>query len=173
MSKGINKVILVGNVGSDPEIRYTSSNLAVANFSLATSDSWKDKNTGERKESTEWHRLVVFGRLAEIVRDYTRKGTQIYGEGRLQTRKWQDRDGNDRYTTEVVINEIALLGGRNADAPPRDKHQESGTQGARPDSGNGGGHRRNPTPPPQSSKPSSPSSPSDNSGDDFEDDIPF
>ncbi len=170
MSKGINKVILVGNVGSDPEIRYTSSNLAVANFSLATSDSWKDKNSGERKDSTEWHRLVVFGRLAEIVRDYTHKGSQIYAEGRLQTRKWQDRDGNDRYTTEVVINEIALLGGRNADGATRDKNQEGGSQGARQDSGNGGGQRRNPTPPPQSSKPSSPS---DNSGDDFEDDIPF
>ncbi len=100
---GINKVILVGNLGQDPEIRYTADGRPIANFSIATSESWKDKNSGEKREKTEWHRVVVFGKLAEICGEYLSKGRQVYIEGKLQTRKWQGQDGQDRYTTEVVI----------------------------------------------------------------------
>ena len=112
MARGINKVILVGNLGNDPDIRYTAGGAAVANISLATTDSWRDKETGEQQDRTEWHRIVFFGRLAEIVGEYLRKGSQVYVEGRLQTRKWQDKSGNDRYTTEIVANEMQMLGGR-------------------------------------------------------------
>ncbi|WP_372677926.1 single-stranded DNA-binding protein [Desulfosarcina sp.] len=103
MAGGINKVILVGNLGQDPEIRYTADGRPIANFSIATSESWKDKNSGEKREKTEWHRVVVFGKLAEICGEYLSKGRQVYIEGKLQTRKWQGQDGQDRYTTEVVI----------------------------------------------------------------------
>ena len=112
MARGINKVILIGNLGNDPETRYTAGGAAVANISLATTDSWRDKETGEQQDRTEWHRVVFFGRLAEIVSEYLHKGSQIYVEGRLQTRKWQDKDGNDRYTTEIVANEMQMLGNR-------------------------------------------------------------
>ncbi|MCX8602650.1 MULTISPECIES: single-stranded DNA-binding protein, partial [unclassified Gilliamella] len=105
-NRGINKVILVGNLGQDPEIRYMSNGSAVANFTVATSELWKDRQTGEQKDRTEWHRVIVFGKLAEIVGKYVKKGTQVYLEGQLQTRKWQDQSGNDRYITEVVINPI-------------------------------------------------------------------
>ncbi|MCX8633770.1 single-stranded DNA-binding protein [Gilliamella sp. B3927] len=106
-NRGINKVILVGNLGQDPEIRYMSNGSAVANFTVATSELWKDRQTGEQKDRTEWHRVIVFGKLAEIVGVYVKKGTQVYLEGQLQTRKWQDQSGNDRYITEVVINPIS------------------------------------------------------------------
>ncbi len=112
MARGINKVILVGNLGNDPDVRYTANGAAVSNISVATSESWKDKETGEQQERTEWHRVVFFGRLAEIVAEYLKKGSQVYVEGRLQTRKWQDKDGNDRYTTEIVANEMQMLGSR-------------------------------------------------------------
>ncbi|NKB62935.1 MAG: single-stranded DNA-binding protein [Gammaproteobacteria bacterium] len=112
MARGVNKVILVGNLGRDPEIRYTPNGAAVANVTIATSDTWKDKQTGENQERTEWHRVVFFNRLAEIVGEYLKKGSQIYIEGRLQTRKWQDQSGQDRYTTEIVANEMQMLGGR-------------------------------------------------------------
>lgn len=102
-TKGVNKVILVGNLGQDPEIRYMNNGDAVANLSIATSESWKDKNTGENKEKTEWHKVVVFGKLAEIAGEYLTKGSQVYLEGQLQTRKWQDQQGQDRYSTEVVL----------------------------------------------------------------------
>jgi len=111
MSKGVNKVILVGHLGKDPEVRYSASGAALANITVATSEQWKDKNTGEKQERTEWHRVVFFSRLAEIVGEYLKKGAQIYIEGRLQTRKWQDKDGNDRWTTEIVANEMQMLGG--------------------------------------------------------------
>ena len=115
-SKGVNKVILVGNLGKDPEIRYLPSGGAVANFSIATSESWKDKNTGEQKEKTEWHNISIFGKLAEIAGEYLRKGSQVYIEGALQTRKWQDQNGNDRYSTDVVLNgfdcKMQMLGGK-------------------------------------------------------------
>jgi len=114
MAKGINKVIIVGNLGQDPEIRYTQANKAVCNASVATSEQWKDKQTGEPQESTEWHRVVMFERLAEIAGEYLKKGSKVYIEGRLQTRKWQDKEGQDRYTTEIVANDMQMLDGRNA-----------------------------------------------------------
>ena len=112
MARGINKVILIGNLGSDPEVRYMANGGAVANVSLATSESWKDKNTGEQQERTEWHRVVFYRRLAEIAGEYLKKGSKVYVEGKLQTRKWQDRDGNDRYTTEIIANEMQMLDSR-------------------------------------------------------------
>ena len=153
MARGINKVILVGNLGNDPDIRYTASDAAVANISLATTQSWRDKESGEQQERTEWHRIVFFGRLAEIVAEYLHKGSQIYVEGRLQTRKWQDKDGADRYTTEIVANEMQMLGSRNAgfasdEAPPASQSGRS-------------------APAPQ------PAAATSNAVDDFDDDIPF
>ncbi|MCP3663735.1 MAG: single-stranded DNA-binding protein [Gammaproteobacteria bacterium] len=117
MARGINKVILIGNLGGDPEIRYMPNGNAVANVTVATSESWKDKNTGESQERTEWHRVVFFRRLAEIVGEYLKKGSKVYIEGKLQTRKWQDKDGNDRYTTEIVANEMQMLDSRGGGAP--------------------------------------------------------
>lgn len=114
MARGINKVIIVGNAGGDPEIRYTGGGSAVANLSIATSESWKDKQTGENVDRTEWHRIVFFGRLAEIVGEYVKKGSKLYIEGSLKTRKWQDQSGNDRYTTEIVANEMQMLDSRGA-----------------------------------------------------------
>ncbi|CAJ0993435.1 single-stranded DNA-binding protein [Pantoea sp. Nvir] len=114
-SRGINKVILIGNLGQDPEVRYMPNGGAVANMMLATSEGWRDKQTGEKKESTEWHRVVLFGKMAEIAGEYLRKGSQVYIEGQLRTRKWQDQSGQDRYTTEVVVNvngTMQMLGGR-------------------------------------------------------------
>jgi single-strand DNA-binding protein len=112
MARGINKVILIGNVGQDPETRYMPNGKAVTNLRIATSDTWKDKQTGEQKEQTEWHTVVMFERLAEIAAEYLRKGSQVYVEGRLRTRKWQDKEGRDRYTTEIVANEMQMLGSR-------------------------------------------------------------
>ena len=109
MSKGVNKAIIVGNLGADPETRSLPSGNAVTNLSVATSETWKDKQTGEKRENTEWHRIVIFGKLAEIAGQYLTKGSKVYLEGRLQTRKWQDRDGHDRYTTEIVANEMQML----------------------------------------------------------------
>jgi single-strand DNA-binding protein len=117
MAKGINKVILIGNLGADPEIRHMPNGGAVANINLATSESWKDKNTGELQERTEWHRVVLFQRLAEIVAEYLKKGSKVYIEGRLQTRKWQDKTtGQDRYTTEIIANEMQMLDSRGGGA---------------------------------------------------------
>ena len=144
MARGINKVILVGNLGQDPETRYMPSGAAVTNMTVATNETWKDKQSGEQKERTEWHRVAMFGRLAEIAAEYLRKGSQVYIEGKLRTRKWQDKQGNDRYTTEVIADEMQMLGGR---------------------SGGGG--------PPMGAS-SAPSGPAPGpSGDDFDDDIPF
>ena len=112
MARGVNKVILVGNLGKDPEVRYMPSGGAVANVTLATSEQWKDKQSGEQKERTEWHSVVFYQRLAEIVGEYLKKGSQIYVEGSLRTRKWQDKNGNDRYTTEIIASEMQMLGGR-------------------------------------------------------------
>jgi single-strand DNA-binding protein len=108
----VNKVILVGNLGKDPETRYTADGAAITNITLATTDSWKDKATGERKEQTEWHRVAFFGRLAEIAGEYLKKGRSVYVEGRLRTRKWQDKEGQDRYTTEVIADVMQMLGSR-------------------------------------------------------------
>jgi len=118
---GINKVILIGRLGSDPEVRYTPSGVAVANFNIATSEEWKDKDSGEKKERTEWHRIVAWRRLGEICGEYLSKGKQVYIEGRLQTRDWEDRDGNKRYTTEIVATDVQFLGARDSSesAKPR------------------------------------------------------
>lgn len=124
MARGVNKVILIGNLGRDPEIRYMPNGGAVANLALATSESWKDKNTGEQQEKTEWHRVVLFRRLAEIAGEYLKKGSKVYIEGKLQTKKWQDNQGQDRYTTEIVGDELQMLDSR------------GGNVGA----GDGGGH---------------------------------
>ena len=112
MARGVNKAIIVGTLGQDPEIRYTANGGAVANISVATNESWRDKATGEAQERTEWHCIVMFGKLAEIAQQYLKKGSQAYFEGRIQTRKWQDQSGNDRYSTEIVANEMQMLGGR-------------------------------------------------------------
>ncbi|MBT8449611.1 MAG: single-stranded DNA-binding protein [Gammaproteobacteria bacterium] len=131
MSKGINKVIVVGNLGKDPEMKYTASGAAIANITVATSESWNDKQTGEKVEKTEWHRVVAFQRLAEIMGEYLTKGSQVYIEGKLQTRKWQDKDGNDRYTTEIVAKDMQMLGGKNAQAKP-ENNQGGFRQPAKP-----------------------------------------
>ncbi|MBX2810090.1 MAG: single-stranded DNA-binding protein [Cellvibrionaceae bacterium] len=112
MARGVNKVIVVGNLGQDPEVRYMPSGGAVTNVSVATSESWKDKQTGQPQERTEWHRIVFFNRLAEVAGEYLKKGSQVYIEGSLRTRKWQDQGGQDRYTTEIVASEMQMLGGR-------------------------------------------------------------
>ena len=151
MARGINKVILIGNLGQDPETRYMPSGGAVTNLRLATNESWKDKQSGEQKEKTEWHSVAMFGRLAEIAAEYLRKGSQVYIEGRLQTRKWQDRDGNDRYTTEVIANEMQMLGGRGGGG------SASFGAGGGQSSGSSQGGGSQPPPP----------------ADDFDDDIPF
>ena len=155
----INKVILVGNLGQDPEVKYMPSGGAVTNISIATTDSWKDKATGEKKENTEWHRVVFFNRLAEIVGEYLRKGSQIYVEGNLRTRKWQDQNGVDKYTTEIVAREMQMLGGKsggssdfNAPSQQSAAPQQGGQEKARSESSN--------TPPPKNY-------------DNFDDDIPF
>jgi len=114
MARGVNKVILVGNLGKDPEVRYSPNGSAVANCTLATTESWKDKTSGEKQEKTEWHRVVFFGRLAEIAGEYLKKGSRLYVEGKLVTRKWQDKDGRDQYTTEIHANEMQLLDSRSA-----------------------------------------------------------
>jgi single-strand DNA-binding protein len=137
MARGINKVILVGNLGADPETRYMPSGSAVTNLRLATSESWKDKQTGDQQERTEWHRVAMFGRLAEIAAEYLRKGSQIYVEGSLRTRKWQDKDGNDRFSTEIVANEMQMLGGR-GDASATARSGSSGGGRASADDRSGG-----------------------------------
>lgn len=116
MARGINKVILIGNLGADPETRAMPSGTTVANLRVATSESWRDKQTGEQQERTEWHRVALFGRLAEIAGEYLRKGSQVYIEGSLRTRKWQDKQGNERYSTEIIGNDLQMLGGRGGGA---------------------------------------------------------
>ena len=161
MARGVNKVILVGNLGRDPEIRYTPNGAAVANITVATSESWKDKQSGEQQERTEWHRVVFFNRLAEIVGEYLKKGSQIYLEGKLQTRKWQDQSGQDRYTTEIVGSEMQMLGGRGgamSGGGSSDEFDQS-----RPSSG--GTQQRSPA--------GGGAAPAPSAFDDFDDDIPF
>ena len=177
MSRGINKVTIVGNLGDDPEVKYLPSGGAVTNISVATSESWKDKQTGEQKEKVEWHRIVFFNRLAEIAGEYLKKGSQVYVEGSLRTRKWQAQDGSDRYSTEIIGNEMQMLGGRAGTANEQDKEQiiplypkngesgllqvgdgNSGRQGASGSLSQKAAHR--PTPPAQNM-------------DGFDSDIPF
>ena len=116
MARGVNKVILIGNLGADPEVRYMPTGGGVANVTIATTEGWKDKQTGEQQEKTEWHRVVFFGRLGEIAGEYLKKGSKVYIEGRLQTRKWQDKSGVDRYTTEIVANDLQMLDSRGGSA---------------------------------------------------------
>jgi len=160
----INKVILVGNLGQDPEVKYMPSGGAVTNISIATTDTWKDKATGEKKENTEWHRVVFFNRLAEIVGEYLRKGSQVYIEGNLRTRKWQDQSGVDRYTTEIVAREMQMLGGRaggSSDFAPSQQSQQQPQQQAQQQ----GGASQQSAPQQQQSAPPN--------FDNFDDDIPF
>ena len=159
MARGINKVILIGNLGRDPEVRYSPSGQAVANVTIATSESWKDKNTGEKQERTEWHRIVFFGRLAEIVGEYLKKGAQIYIEGRLQTRKWQDKEGVDRYTTEIVAGEMQMLGSRAGAGAPNENYSQGKSYSAQ---GKETGADK-----------STASKSTVGTADDFDDDIPF
>jgi len=157
MARGVNKVILIGNLGADPETRYTTGGSAVTNVRLATTESWRDKQSGEQQENTEWHRVVFFGRLAEIAAEYLRKGSQCYVEGRIRTNKWQDKEGHDRYTTEIIARELTLLGGR----------------------GEAGGFQRAPRESAPSDTPASRPAPAQPAPDgaspaaDFDDDIPF
>lgn len=156
----VNKVILVGNLGRDPEVRYTPDNAAITNISIATTDSWKDKN-GDKQERTEWHRVAFFGKLAEIAGEYLKKGSQVYVEGRLQTRKWQDKEGQDRYTTEIIADRMQMLGSRSGMGMGDTADMDSAPPPPRGSSGGGG---------------RSPSSSAPKSGskfDDLEDDIPF
>lgn len=152
MARGVNKAIIVGNLGNDPDMRYTAGGAAVANISVATAESWRDKESGEQQERTEWHRVVAFGRLAEIIGEYLRKGSQVYIEGRIQTRKWQDKDGQDRWSTEIVANELQMLGGKGGGSA----NYESAPQAQQS------------APAPQAA-----ASPAPAPADDFDDDIPF
>ena len=174
MARGINKVILIGNVGKDPETKYMPSGGAVTNITVATSESWKDKNTGQQQERTEWHRVVFFNRLGEIAGEYLRKGSKVYVEGALRTRKWQGQDGQDRYTTEVVGSEMQMLdsrGGGGAGAGAGGGYQQQGGQGGAP--------QQAPQSAPQQQRDSggfgapAQSSPAPGGFDDFDDDIPF
>ncbi|MCL5424726.1 MAG: single-stranded DNA-binding protein [Gammaproteobacteria bacterium] len=132
MARGINKVILIGNLGQDPEVRFTPSGAAVANLNLATTDTWMDRQSGQRQERTEWHRVVMFNKTAEIAQQYLKKGSKVYIEGRLQTRKWQDQNGQDRYSTEIVANDMQMLDGRTGDfqggGAPQNYDQNSSPQ---------------------------------------------
>ena len=166
MARGINKVILIGNLGNDPETKYMPSGGAVTNITVATSESWKDKTTGQAQERTEWHRVVFFNRLAEIAGEYLKKGSKVYIEGSLRTRKWQDQGGQDRYTTEIVANEMQMLdsrgagGGASADydnAPAPSRPQSKPSQSAPPRNDTSGGT----------------SAPPPSNFDNFDDDIPF
>jgi single-strand DNA-binding protein len=157
MARGINKVILIGNLGADPETRAMPSGTTVANLRVATSESWRDKQTGEQQERTEWHRVALFGRLAEIAGEYLRKGSQVYIEGSLRTRKWQDKQGNERYSTEIVGNDLQMLGGRGGAGAGTGSGPASAAAGSAPtpsyteESAGGGGSR----------------------SEEFDDDIPF
>jgi len=191
-TKGVNKVILVGNLGNDPEVRYMPNGNAVANLSLATSESWKDQQ-GQVQERTEWHRLTMYRRLAEIAGEYLKKGSQIYVEGKLQTRKWQDQQGQDKYTTEIIVDQMQMLGGRGGEggggnggyqrpqnnqggynqAPAQGGYNQAPQQGGGQqgyNSNQGGGYNQAP----QGGNPSQPKNPPMAEPDfDFDDDIPF
>ncbi len=170
MARGLNKVMLIGNLGADPEVRYSAGGSAIANIRLATAESWRDKETGDQQERTEWHRVVFFGRLAEIAGEYLKKGSQVYVEGSIRTRKWTDKEGAEKFTTEIVANEMQMLGGRGGaggmggGGEGGGSYSGGGGGGGAPRGGNRGGGSgggasgaRDQGPPP----------------DDFDDDIPF
>jgi len=160
MARGINKVILVGNLGADPDTRYMPSGKAVTNIRIATSDSWKDKQTGDTQERTEWHSIVLFDKLGEIAAEYLRKGSQVYIEGSLRTRKWQDKEGKDRYTTEIVARDMQMLGGRGGAA--------GGGGGSGGSGSSAGGESRAPRSAPMEDRAPAPAG-----EEEFDDDIPF
>ncbi len=171
-TRGVNKVILVGNLGQDPEVRYMPSGGAVANITIATSESWRDKATGEQREKTEWHRVALFGKLAEVAGEYLRKGSQVYIEGQLQTRKWQDQNGQERFTTEVVVQGfngvMQMLGGR--------QQQGGGMNQGQPQQQGGWGQPQQParqSQPPQQQAPQQSQPQYNEPPMDFDDDIPF
>jgi single-strand DNA-binding protein len=166
MARGINKVILIGHLGADPESRAMPSGSSVANLRIATTESWRDKQSGEQQERTEWHRVALFGRLAEIATEYLRKGSQVYIEGSLRTRKWQDKQGNERYSTEIVGNEMQMLGGRGG-AGGGGQGGQGGQSGG--GGGGGGGMPREPMP----EYPGSGGGGGGGEREDFDDDIPF
>jgi single-strand DNA-binding protein len=171
MARGVNKVIIVGNLGADPETRAMPSGSTVANLRIATTENWKDRQSGENQERTEWHRVVLFGRLGEVAAEYLRKGSQVYIEGSLRTRKWTDKQGNERYSTEIVANDMQMLGGRGGAG--------GGGGGERTGGGGGyaGGGGRDSAPPRDDYEQSAPSGGgaggSRGGGEDFDDDIPF
>jgi single-strand DNA-binding protein len=177
MARGVNKVILIGNLGADPETRAMPSGSTVANLRIATSESWRDKTSGEQQERTEWHRVALFGRLAEIASEYLRKGSQVYIEGSLRTRKWQDKQGQERYSTEIVGNELQMLGGRGGAGGGGGAEGGGGFRSSSGSSGGGGGGGgggaggrggASQEPYPEYSGPSG-----GGEKDDFDDDIPF
>jgi len=167
MARGVNKVILIGNLGQDPEVKYMPNGNAVANITVATSESWKDKNTGEKVDKTEWHRVVFFRRLAEIAGEYLKKGSKVFIEGKLQTRKWQDKDGHDRYTTEIVANEMQMLDSRGStgDFSNANAGYNAG-QGNQPSQANAAPAMAGP-------QGGAPAAPQPAMAGDFDDDIPF
>ena len=163
MARGVNKVILIGNLGQDPEVRYTTGGAAVANVSIATSESWTDKQSGDKVEHTEWHRVVFFARLAEIVGEYTKKGSKVYIEGRLQTRKWQDKSGQDRYTTEIVAGNMQMLDSRSGGGGPGNEYDQTRRPAAKPAGNAPGNVPAN----------ASANAAQNEGADEFDDDIPF
>ena len=165
----VNKVILVGNLGRDPEVRYTPEGSAICNVSIATTSNWKDKATGERREETEWHRVVFYNRLAEIAGEYLRKGRPVYVEGRLKTRKWQNKEGVDQYTTEVVADQMQMLGGR---GEMGDAGAGGGAGGGFDSPGAGSAPASRPPRAPQAQRPAAPAAGGANLAD-MDDDIPF
>ncbi|MDG6098736.1 single-stranded DNA-binding protein [Alteromonas sp. ZYF713] len=176
-TRGVNKVILVGNLGNDPEVRYMPNGNAVANLSLATSESWKDQQ-GQMQERTEWHRLTMYRRLAEIAGEYLKKGSQIYVEGKLQTRKWQDQQGQDRYTTEIIVDQMQMLGGREGGQGGQSGGYQQRPQGGQQGGGYGGGNQGGGyQQPPQQQRPQGGQNqqkpPMAEPDFDFDDDIPF
>ena len=196
MARGINKVILIGNLGQDPEVRFSPSGTAVANLNLATSDTWMDRQSGQRQERTEWHRVVLFNKTAEIAQQYLKKGSKVYIEGRLQTRKWQDQNGQDRYSTEIVANDMQMLDSRGGDfqgggapqggyaqqapaqqAPPQQNYgQNLPQQGGYPPQGGAPQRGGQPAPPQQpapNNQNNSYGAPNPGNFDDFDDEIPF
>jgi len=182
MARGVNKVILIGNLGADPETRAMPSGASVANLRIATTENWKDRTSGENQERTEWHRVALFGKLAEIASEYLKKGSQVYIEGSLRTRKWQDKQGNERYSTEIVGNEMQMLGGRGGGGGGGEGYgSRSGGGGGGGEGGYGGGSRGGGRqgPPPDEYDQTPPSGGGGGGGggggraDDLDDDIPF
>jgi len=188
MARGINKVIIIGNIGQDPEVKYMPSGGAVTNVSIATSETWKDKNTGQPQERTEWHRVVFFNRLGEIAGEYLKKGSKVYIEGSLRTRKWQAQDGTDRYTTEIVANEMQMLDGRSDNAGGGNYNQDQQYGASSGGAPQGGGYQGGGASAPQQNRPAQAaaaaggfggaapahSAPQQPAGfDSFDDDIPF